>query len=219
MVGAALTGFLAAAPALRSQTTYTDNFSTNVNYLTNGVAGTIWDGVYFGAGEFNNTGLGGGGPGATIQCDANITAPGKLTLQTTGTAWEGADDDGFFLFKVVKGDFSAVVHVVTPFNNAGYNTAGLQARAFSAGGNPFGGSEDFVSWTRFDEYSFANYLRNEVNGGVTQINPGGYPNSAYWLRMDRRGEQLPLFPADEQRRHVEDCELSVARERNESGAQ
>jgi len=40
-----------------------------VNYLTNGVAGRIWDGVYFGAGEFNNTGVGGGGPGSTIQCD------------------------------------------------------------------------------------------------------------------------------------------------------
>ena len=37
---------------------YTDNFNANVNYLTNGLAGTIWDGVYFGAGEFNNTGPG-----------------------------------------------------------------------------------------------------------------------------------------------------------------
>jgi len=45
-----------------AQVTFTDNFNTPVNYLTNGVAGTIWDGVYFGAGEFNNTGVGGGGP-------------------------------------------------------------------------------------------------------------------------------------------------------------
>ena len=181
------------SPSSPAQNVFSDSFNTNVNYLTNGVAGTIWDGVYFGAGEFNNSGLGGGGPGATIQCDANLTATNKLTLQTTGTAWEGADDDGFFLFKVVKGDFSAVVHVVSPFSNSAYNTAGLQARAFSAGGNPFGGSEDFVSWTRFDEYSFANYLRNEVNGGVTQINPGGYPNSAYWLRLDRVGNGFRFF--------------------------
>src|ERR1019366_447799 len=159
--------------------TLTDSFNTNVNYLTNGITGTIWDGVYFGAGEFNNSGVGGGGPGATIQCDANITAVSNPTLQTTGTAWEGADDDGFFLFKVVKGDFSAVVHVVTPFNNAGYNTAGLQARAFAANGDPSAsGKENFVSWTRFDEFNFPNYLRSEVNGGVSQINPQGYPNSA-----------------------------------------
>src|SRR5262245_31269867 len=146
--------------------TLTDNFNVNANYLTNGVAGTFWDGVYFGAGEFNNSGIGGGGPGATVQCDANISAASKLTLQTTGTAWEGPDDDGFFLYKVVKGDFSAIVKIVTPFNASAYNTAGLQARAYSNGGDPFGGSEDYVSWTRFDEYGYANYLRNEVNGGV-----------------------------------------------------
>ncbi len=137
MIWTVMTGSLAAAPALLAQTTYTDNFTTNVNYLTNGVAGTIWDGVYFGAGEFDNTGLGGGGPGETLQCDANLTTAATLTLQTTGTAWEGADDDGFFLFKVVPGDFSVSVHVVSPFDASAYNTAGLQARAFATGGDPF----------------------------------------------------------------------------------
>src|SRR6266404_95470 len=180
------TVFLLMAGSLSpAQVTYTDNFNTPVNYLTNGVMGTIWDGAYFGAGEFNNTGVGGGGPGATIQCDAAISAANRLTLQTTGTAWEAADDDGFFLYKVVPGDFSMSVHVVSPFNNAGYNTAGLQARAFSAGGDALGGKENYVSWTRFDEFNFANYLRSEVNGGVSQINPGGFPNGNYWLRIDR----------------------------------
>jgi hypothetical protein len=183
--------FLCGASA--SAATITDTFGANLNYLTNGIAGTIWDGVYFGAGDFNNTSVGSGGAGATIQCDANITAANKLTLQTTGTSWEGADDDGFFLFKVVKGDFSAAVHVVTPFDNSAYNTAGLQARAFSAGGDAFGGSENFVSWTRFDEFNFPNYLRNEVNGTVAQINPGGFPNSAYWLRMDRVGNVFRFY--------------------------
>ena len=186
----AAVSFLALAPWVQSQVTYTDSFNTSVNYLTNGLTGTIWDGAYFGAGEFNNTGLGGGGPGATLQCDANITAASTLTLQTTGTAWEGPDDDGFYLFKVVPGDFSMSVHVVSPFDNSAYNTAGLQARAFAAGGNAYGGSENFVSWTRFDEdfgggNSWANYLRSEVNGGVAQINPGDYPNTNYWLRIDR----------------------------------
>jgi hypothetical protein len=185
---------LAAPIACCPAATLTDSFSTNVNYLTNGVTGTIWDGVYFGAGEFNNSGVGGGGPGATIQCDANITAASKLTLQTTGNAWEGADDDGFFLCRIVKGDFSAIVHVVTPFNNAAYNTAGLQARAFSANGDPpSSGKENYVSWTRFDEFGFPNYLRNEVNGGVTQINPGGYPNGTYWLRLDRVGNVFRFY--------------------------
>ena len=185
---------MAAEVYCRGQVTYTENFNGPINYLVNGISGTIWDGVYFGAGEFNNTGVGGGGPGATVQCDAGITTPNTLTVQTTGTAWEHADDDGFFLFKVVPGDFSASVHVVSPFNNAAYNTAGLQARAFSAGGDAFGGKENYVSWTRFDEFSFANYLRSEVAGTAAQINPGGFPNTNYWLRMDRiRGTNFMFY--------------------------
>ncbi len=176
-----------AGISLNAQVAYSDSFNTNVNYLTNGISGTIWDGVYFGAGEFNNSGIGSGGAGATVQCDANITAAGTLTLQTTGTSWEGSDDDGFFLFKVAPGDFSATVHVVSPYNNANYNAAGLQARAFAAGGDPSSanGTENFVSWTRFDQFNFANYLRTEVNGAVGQFNPTNYPNANYWLRMDR----------------------------------
>jgi len=174
--------FLLAVESSQAQVTYADNFTTSANYLTTGVAGTIWDGVYFGSGEFDNTS---GGEASTVQCDANISAAGALTLQTTGTGWEGTDDDGFFLFKIVPGDFSVVVEVNTPFNNAAYNTAGLQVRAFASNGNAYGGSENFISWTRFDEYNFANYLRNNVDGGVAQINPGDYPNGAYWLRIDR----------------------------------
>jgi hypothetical protein len=77
------------------------------------------------------------------------------------------------------------VHVVSPFDASGYNTAGLQARAFAAGGDPFNGSENYVSWARFDEYGFNNYLRNEVSGGVTQINPNDTVATNYWLRIDR----------------------------------
>ncbi len=165
--------------------TFTDDFSSDLDYLVNGVAGAIWDGVYFGAGEFQNTGVGGGGPGATLVCDANITAPNTLTIESTGTAWEHADDDGFFLFKIAPGDFSVQVRVVSPFDNSSYNTAGLMARVFDPGGDPFGGSEDYVSWTRFNQFGYANYLRNEVNGTAQQINPGGFPNNNYWLRMDR----------------------------------
>ncbi|HEU5395946.1 MAG TPA: fibronectin type III domain-containing protein, partial [Verrucomicrobiae bacterium] len=179
--------WLLESPRAPAQAIFSDSFAAHHNYLTNGLAGTLWDGVYFAAGDFDNTGLGGGGPGATVQCDADLTAAGTLSVQTTGTAWEGGDDDGFYLFKIVPGDFSMSVHVVSPYNNSAYNTAGLQARAFGANGDPPGGSENFVSWTRFDEYSFANYLRSEVNGGVAQINPGDFPNTNYWLRMDRVG--------------------------------
>lgn len=178
----AVSAFTIASSANSQGTAFVDNFNNSVNYLVNGLVGTIWDGVYLGNGEFDNTAS---GEASTIQCDANISAANTLTLQTTGTAWEGADDDGFFLFKIAPGDFSAVVEIDTPFNNAAYNTAGLQVRAFESNGDAYGGSENFISWTRFDEYNFANYLRNNIDGGVEQINPGDYPNSAYWVRIDR----------------------------------
>ena len=38
------TWFIATVLGIHAAT-ITDNFSANVNYLTNGVAGTIWDGV------------------------------------------------------------------------------------------------------------------------------------------------------------------------------
>src|SRR4051794_16252027 len=100
---------LLSLPASLFSATITDNFNTSVDYRANGVAGTIWDGVYLGAGEFANTGTGGSGAGSTVQCDANIVANNMLTVQSTATDWEGTGDDGFFLFKVVRGDFSAIV--------------------------------------------------------------------------------------------------------------
>ena len=53
--------FIATVPSVQADVTYTDNFTTPFNYLSNGLAGRIWDGVYFGAGEFANSGLGSGG--------------------------------------------------------------------------------------------------------------------------------------------------------------
>ncbi len=50
-----------------------------------------------------------------------------------------------------------------------------------------------MSWTRFDDFNFPNYLRNEVNGSALKINPGNFPNSAYWLRMDRVGNVFRFY--------------------------
>jgi hypothetical protein len=45
---------LALVSQVGAQVTYSDNFSTSVNYQTNGIAGTIWDGLYLGPGDFAN---------------------------------------------------------------------------------------------------------------------------------------------------------------------
>ena len=184
-------GFCLGIASASAAVSFTDNFNSSINYLTNGVRNTIWDGVYFGPGDFNNTGQGGSGAGATLVCNANTTSASKLTVQSTATDWEHGNDDGFFLYKVVQGDFSAIVKIVTPFDASAYNTAGLQARAFGPCGDALGGSENYVSFTRFDEFGYPNCLRSLVNGSTTQINPGG--TGAYWIRMDRVGNNFRFF--------------------------
>jgi hypothetical protein len=85
MIWAAMTGFTAATPRLLSQTTYTDNFNTKVNYLTNGVAGTIWDGIYLGAGEIANATSIGAAAGTVSAADADISRNNVLTLSSLQT--------------------------------------------------------------------------------------------------------------------------------------
>lgn len=170
-----------------------DNFDAPHDYLASGVVGTIWDGIYLGAGEFANVGIA-GVAGQTLQCDAQTTNPGHLTVRTTETAWENGDDDGFFLYKIVSGDFQAVVHILTPYDNTAYNTAGLMARAFTGAGEPLKGAENQVSWTRFDEYGFANYGRSVLDNATTQVNPGDAEGAdLYWLMLERVGDTFYCY--------------------------
>jgi hypothetical protein len=169
-----------------------DNFTVNHDYLTNGVAGTIWDGLYTGAGDFGN--LTGGNDGQTLQCDANISSNGVFTLRTINSNWEGSDDDGFLLYKTVYGDFQAIVHMMTPYSATPYNCAGLMARAAGPGGNPFGGTENYVGWFRFDEFGFGNYARNTVNSGSSNQNPSdGVGADTYWIMLERVGNQFNTY--------------------------
>jgi regulation of enolase protein 1 (concanavalin A-like superfamily) len=183
---------LFAATIIARAGTITDNFNAAQNYLGNGTANTIWDGVYTGAGNFSGGNVG-TVAGTTVKADADITGAGWLSVQSVQTGWENKEDDGFFLFKNVTGDFSVSVHVISPYDPTAYNTAGLMARAAGAGGAPYGGKENYVSWTRFDEFNFANYLRSTVNNVTAQINPGDYPNTNYWLRMDRVNDTNFVF--------------------------
>src|SRR5215469_3711406 len=116
-----------------SGATFSDDFSVSHDYLASGVTGTIWDGLYTGAGSFPGENVG-SAPGATLIADANVTGAGRLTVQSVNTGWENTEDDGFFLFKNVQGDFQMSVHVVSPFAATPYNTAGLMVRAAGPNG-------------------------------------------------------------------------------------
>src|SRR5260370_22204392 len=189
---------LATALSAQALVTYTDNFNTSVNYLTNGVAGTIWDGIYLGAGEIANATGTGAGLGSVSVADAKISSNGVLTVASLQPDWENASDDGVLFFKVITGDFDMSMRVLGPIDTGSYNLPGLMVRAFGSGGAPLQPTNNTVSensflWARFDEFSIANMRKNNVNGVKTDTGLGTYPNTNYWLRVTRAGNTFTLF--------------------------
>lgn len=190
--------------------TYTDNFTTSHDYVANGVAGTMWDGVYFGSANiyppagghsFPNASVGGNGDGQTYVCDANVTSNGVLSVQTTATDWEFADDDGFLLFKYVPGDFQIRVHITaddtTIFPPQANVNCGVMARQYGPDGQPSGGAlgtnENWVSWSRFDQYGITTDGRNTTANGATQRLETRDGSTNYWLLLVKDGANFHFF--------------------------
>ncbi|MDE3068198.1 MAG: hypothetical protein KGJ60_11685 [Verrucomicrobiota bacterium] len=187
----------------------TNNFDSGADFLANGVAGTMWDGVYLGYGDVPGGIAGGDGNGMTLQ--ANETAfAGFLTVQSTRTSWAGTDDDGFFLWKVVAGDFDVSVRNAQPFANPGYHFAGLLARAYTtngpAWGAPFGAggtnAENWLNITRFNEFSIGDQVRYATNADDIQIsapfnsgstNYNTETNDDRYFRITRVGDTFSFY--------------------------
>lgn len=205
----AFIGLLAAQPLVKADS-ITNDFDNSLDYLTNGVAGTMWDGVYLGFGDVPGGNNGGDGNGSTLQ--ANETAnPGYLTVQSTQTSWAGAGDDGFYLFKVVYGDFDVSVENVEPFDNTPYHFGGLLVRAFTTNGPAWGApfsttstnsSENWLNITRFNEFSIGDQIRYATNDTDVQIsapynsgltNYNGETTDNRYLRITRVGDTFTFY--------------------------
>src|ERR1017187_2966734 len=164
---------------------FTDNFSASHDYLTNGLPGSTWDGLNDRPGDVPG-GNDGGDTMFTTIADANITSNNVLTVSAGGTTWEGASDDGFYMFKYMPGDFQAIVHVDLLAHGA-YQFAGLMARAANANGGPFNGSENYVANWFFDQFGVITSSRETVNGtyqGANDYN-GTTPLNTRWLLLQR----------------------------------
>jgi hypothetical protein len=179
----------------------TNNFDNNLDYLMDGVTGSMWDGVYLGYGDIYNGNNGAAANGYTVQ--ANETAnPGFLTVQTSDTEWAGAADDGFFLFKIVAGDFDMSVQNVEPFDNTPNHFGGLLARAYTATGphwgEPYGAGENWVDIMRFQEYSIDEDIRFATNGvdhDAYILVPGADADTttSRYLRITRVGDVFSFY--------------------------
>ena len=164
---------------------FTDEFNVAHDYVANGTAGSPWDGIYLNQGDIPESGY--AGTGAT---SAAIASGGVLSVTNQLGGWAGDQNDGFFLFKYVPGDFQAAVHC-TDFQIVNYQEVGLLARGYSFGTNgtdkgaPFGrglaatnSAEYWMGFTKFDEYTIGTYARRNLNNVEEQFTqpptgPGG----------------------------------------------
>jgi hypothetical protein len=184
--------------------TFNDEFNVSQNYVVNRQTNSPWSGVYLNQGDIPESTYVSGAPGNTTIADANISAAGMLTVTQAFGGWAANQDDGFFLFKYVPGDFQAAVHIANTNNLGGawgFNEAGLLARLYSTGTNgtdlgaPYtlgtvtNGTVNFETWvgfTKFDEFGFGTYARKNIANiefQFTQPNPGSPDN---WLLILRQ---------------------------------
>jgi hypothetical protein len=172
--------------------------------LANGVIGdTNWDGVYLGFGDVPNGNAGGAGNGSTTIANANNTFGSFLTIRTSRGDWAGAGDDGFFLWKLVSGDFDMSVQSAPPWNPIGSHFGGVLVRAWNtnnSGGpvsfNSTNATENWLMNWRFQEFSL-NQVRQATNGA--DIQNYNYPdsnsdtNTPRYFRIVRTGDVFTFY--------------------------
>lgn len=182
--------------------TFTDEFNANHDYVANRVSGAPWDGVYLNQGDIPETGF--VGTGQTTSADANISSNSVLTVTNIDGGWAADQNDGFFLFKYVPGDFQAVIHVLS-YTISAYNEAGLLARLYTTGtngtdlGSPFvlGTStnaipatvfngETWVGFTKFDEFAIGTYGRKNIDSDEFQFGQNNQDSPDNWLLILRQ---------------------------------
>jgi photosystem II stability/assembly factor-like uncharacterized protein len=173
---------------------FQDDFGINHDYLADGVTNTLWDGIYARPGDVPGTTYTSAPDAASVTADANISSNDVLTVANRDLGWDYYENDGFFLFKYVPGDFQAAVHL-TSLETTPYNLPGLLARAYGINTNgqpgaPFGGTngESWLIWMRFDEFGIGTFARLTLTNISSEDLQDDYLDQNYWLLMVRRGE-------------------------------
>jgi hypothetical protein len=189
-------GFTNSLPVSVRPPGFTDNFGTSWNYAGSGTGGSSWDGVYLGGGYIPGQG-GANADGTVSVADANITSNNVLTVSSTRTDWAGTNNDGFFLFKYVPGDFQASVHITSQTILVNYLFDGILARAFGTNGAPMlVGTNHLENWVylgQFDQFNDDVESRFALNGGDNE-HPGGPGTNNWYMLMKRdQGTNFTFF--------------------------
>jgi regulation of enolase protein 1 (concanavalin A-like superfamily) len=157
-----------------SAQTYTDNFDTSHDYLTEGVTNTIWDGFFYNVNA--------GGNAVVTVADANLSTNGSLSLRSSFGNWENGDDDGLLLYKTITGGFDARIQVVS-MNAPDWHDVGLMARVANLA--DAGDGEDWVAVKYFANQN-NNSHRSTDNGTSATTTAGGAAQP--WVRLKRVGD-------------------------------
>jgi len=192
-------GFTNTVNATVRPPTFTDNFNVAHDYVLDRQTNSGWDGVYLNFGDVPESTYASGNPGQTPYAEANISSNGVLTVTNVFGGWENDENDGFFLFKYVPGDFQEAVHI-TQYDIVAYTFAGIAGRAYSVGtngtdiGSPFdlnfagGGGANGECWaniTRFDEFGIGTYARLNLDNAVLQSTQPNINDGDNWLLITR----------------------------------
>jgi hypothetical protein len=191
--------------------TLNNTFDAPFDYVANGIIGdTSWDGVYLRLGDVPGSVPAGDGNGLTVVANTSVFGGGFFGIQSQGTSWSGGDNDGFFIYKVVDGDFDLSVENL-PFNlaggpgfdNRGFHFAGLMLRAYNTNnsGAPFSTTstnavENSVRLWRFNEFGIDGQIRVSTNGANQELSFAGSndeTNSSRFFRITRAGNIFTFY--------------------------
>jgi hypothetical protein len=154
---------------------FSDKFASARDFLTQGAAGTLWDGCL--------------GKGDNSLPEAITATDGVLRLQSRGTVWDGGKPLGPFLYKLVSGDFVAEATVADYAGLAtrkvpGNNDGGLMVRVPKA--EDAGPGEDVVQLNFFPIWNQGNMVTT-VDGGRSQKGNGLAWDAHRHLQIIRQG--------------------------------
>lgn len=160
------------------EVTTTDDFSVSHDYLTDGVAGTKWDGLKVDAGFLEVA------TPAVLNALNTKDTIGTLSFSTTSSYWSGDNDNGIFLYKNVAAD--ADFEVSVKIAGGDFPSNGATAVPYLMAG-PLVRRADTISFLAcqaFDQYSTGYGLRS-IPASLSST-----ANEENWTATDAEGTDI-----------------------------